>query len=835
MYAKREVNMAENSSSNPNFVARKHLLLAGGPVVGLALLLTVAAGVQARPVPQEKKAKTEAKTETKTPTSTTKSPGIANAAGQAIFRQQCAACHGAEGQGTKVYTRPLTGTRTPGELVRYISTTMPPGPRHASLAEAQKVAPYIYDAFYSPIAQARSGPARVALSRLTVRQFRSAVSDLVTSFRPQQKRDATQGLHAIYYKARRFDNGEKVLERTDPEVSFDFGTAGPVADKFEPHQYSIRWEGSVAAPETGDYEFVVRTDQAMRLWVNDRKTPLIDAWVKSGKDTEFRGSLYLIGGRSYPLRLEFTKSTQGVDDTEKMKGKPSPPAFVALAWRRPKQADEVIPARALTPVSLSETFVPNTPFPPDDRSTGYERGNSVNKAWDEATTAAALETAAYVTGHLRELSGVPDEAKDRDARLQAFCQQFVTRAFRRPLTDDLTKTYIERQFKTANDPVTAVKRVVVLTLLSPRFLYREAGADKPDAYDIASRLSFALWDSIPDAELLRAASAGELTTREQVAHQAERMVNDPRTQFKLREFFLQWLRVDLSPDIAKDKKKYPDFDAHVAADLRTSLELTLDSVLNSDRADYRDLMLSDKVYLNGRLAKLYGVNLPADAPFQPVVLDNGQRSGILTHPYLLSSFAYLETSSPIHRGVLILRNVLGRTLQPPPAAVAPLPADLHPNMTTRQRVAMQTKPEFCNGCHGRINPLGFTLEAFDAIGRMRDKENGQPIDCTGAYEDRSGKVVKFADAKHLAQYVASSDEAHNAFVEKLFQNLIQQPVRAYGMQELPNLEHAFAAHEYNIRELLVDIATDAARADLSTAPTPPKTRPGSGKEVAGNR
>ena len=103
-------------------------------------------------------------------------------------------------------------------------------------------------------------------------------------------------------------NNERVIDRLDPEVNFDFGTAGPSAepDKFEPDQFSIRWEGSVLAPETGNYEFIVRTEHAAKLWINDNKQPLIDNWVKSGNDIEFRASLFLLGGRAYPLRFEFS-------------------------------------------------------------------------------------------------------------------------------------------------------------------------------------------------------------------------------------------------------------------------------------------------------------------------------------------------------------------------------------------------------------------------------------------------------------------------------------------------------------------------------------------------
>src|SRR5206468_10825261 len=135
--------------------------------------------------------------------------------------------------------------------------------------------------------------------------------------------------------------------------------------------------------------------------------------------------------------------------------------------------------------------------------------------------------------------------------------------------------------------------------------------------------------------------------------------------------------------------------------------------------------------------------------------------------------------APATRGVLITRTLLGRTLQPPPQEFTPLPAQLHPNLTTRQRVALQTQPAACRSCHGMINPLGFTLEKFDAIGRLRAWENGRPIDATGSYQTRDGKMVTFAGVRDLAKFLATSEEAQEAFVEKLFHHLVKQPVRAF--------------------------------------------------------
>jgi hypothetical protein len=754
--------------------------------------------------------------------------------GEVLFRQQCARCHGSAGQGTKRhYPQTLIGDKSQAELARFIAKSMPEDdPGACTGDDAEKVAAYVYEAFYSKAAQARNKPARIELSRLTVRQYRNAVTDLVGSFRTPGRWDEKRGLRGEYFNARQFRTNARVIERVDPEVRFDFGTAGPDPEKFDADQFSIRWDGSVLAPETGEYEFVVRTDHAARLWVNDTIRPLIDAWVKSGSDTEYRAAIVLLGGRAYPMRLEFSKAKQGVDDSKK--GKPKPPpakASIALEWKLPNRTAEVIPQRNLTPNQLPETFVVTTPFPPDDRSVGYERGTSVSKAWDQATTDAAIEVAGYITARLDELVGLGPATRDRgpgsgnpaDIRFDArrgprvsaeerarkareFCLRFAERAFRRPLTDEQKKRYVDHQLEAARDPESAVKRVVLLVLKSPQFLYREIGGGR-DAYDVASRLSFGLWDSLPDQELLQAAAAGRLATRAQVAGQAERMLPDLRTRSKVREFLLQWLKVDQVPDMSKDARRFPGFDKAAASDLRTSLDLFLEDVVWGETSDFRQLLLADSLYLNGRLARFYGADLPPDAPFQKVALDPRERAGVLTHPYLMAAFAYTATSSPIHRGVFIARSVLGQSLRPPPEAFTPLAPDLHPQMTTRERVALQTKPQTCQTCHGMINPLGFTLEHFDAIGRFRDTENGRPIDATGAYQTRTGELVKFAGVRDLATYLAGSAEVHEAFVEQLFHAVVKQPVRAFGPTALADLRQSFAGSDFNIRKLIAEIAT----------------------------
>ncbi|HLW64898.1 MAG TPA: DUF1592 domain-containing protein [Gemmataceae bacterium] len=735
----------------------------------------------------------------------------ADPAGQQTYQAVCAHCHGSRGEGSSRYQKPLEGDRSVVQLAELIRTTMPQNDVGLlSSNDAQAVAAYIYDAFYSPVAQERNRPARIDLSRLTIRQYRNSVSDLVGSFRGQPNWGAQRGLKAEYFGARNFRNDKKALERTDPQVNFDFKNESPAPGKIEPHEFSIRWTGSVLAADTGEYEFVIRTDHAARVWINDNNRPLIDAWVKSGNDTEYRGSIFLVAGRIYPLRLEFTKAKQGVDDSKKQKEKPPPAkAFVGLLWKRPLGAVEPIPSRQLSPNSAPESYVCTTPFPPDDRSYGWERGATVSKEWEQAETDAALETAAYVVRHISELAGTKDDAGDRSQKLRAFCRTFAERAFRRPLSTDETKVLIDRQFDSTKDADLAAKRSLLLVLMSPRFLYREVGAS-PSPFDTACRLSFGLWDSIPDQELQKAAGSGQLASKDQIAKQAERMLADPKAKAKLRDFLLRWVKADQPRDLGKDEKKFPGFDAPTIADLRTSLELFLDDVVWSEHADFRDLLLNEGLFLNGRLAKFYGVQMPADADFTKTKLDAGKRAGVLTHPYLMASFAHSSESSPIHRGVFLARGILGVSLRPPPEAVAPLAPSLHPSLTTRERVVMQTKATNCLTCHGVINPLGFTLEHFDAVGRYRDKDHDKPVDSTGTYQTRNGQMVTLNNARELAKFLAASEEVQDAFVEQMFHHLVQQSVRAYGPNTLADLRKYFVANGFNIRKLAVEILATTA-------------------------
>jgi cytochrome c553 len=785
--------------------------------------------------------------------------------GLAIYREHCGRCHGDAGAGTPDVPEPLIGDRSVNQLAAYIHETMPEDdPSKVTGDAARQVAEYIHGAFYSAVARDRNRPARVELSRLTVRQYQNTAADLIASFRNRGPGiDSRRGLRAEYFHTRDFNRQTGlVYEQIDPQVDFDFGLEGPDPERFQPNRFAIRWTGSLVPAETGVYEFVIRTAHSAKLALNTAwyEPPLIDAYVKSGNDTEYRANILLLGGRSYPLRLEFSKANQGVDK----KDEPLTHASMQLLWKPPHGVLEPVPERCLIPHDSPEVFVVKTPFPPDDKSIGYERGTSVSQEWFAAATSASIEMADYTLDHIEHLAHTKRDSADRADKLRQFATTFATRAFRRPLSDHVQALVIDRPFADAPDLDAALKRSMLLVLGSPRFLFHTeaaampetaappaagpeaaappaAGPDaassgKPDGFATAARLSFGLWDSIPDQPLWDAAAKNQLVTAEQVRRQAERMVNDRRTRSKLRDFLFAWLRVDHGPEIVKDQTRYSEFSAEIAADMRTSLELFVDDVAwGSGGSDFRRLFTDDEVYLNGRLAPLYGAKLHADAAFRRVRLDDGRRAGVLSHPYMASVLSYAAATSPIHRGVFLARSVMGNVLKPPQEAVTPLAPDLHPNLSTRERVALQTSSVACQTCHTMINPLGFALEEFDPIGRYRTAEirgdMQKPIDASGSYLPREGPQATFRGARELSAAIATSRDAQEAFVQQLFHALVKQPMRAWGPDTLETLRKQFTANNCDIRRLLVDIMTIAALPP-PTAPPQPVTAPQNPAEQA---
>ena len=728
----------------------------------------------------------------------TKSTGLAKPelSGEQIYSRLCAKCHGDQGEGVaNEHDEPLVGDWSIEKLTRVIIRTMPDDePKQCVGNNAKRVARYIYDTFYSPDAQVRNKPPRIELARLTNRQYLHSVADLIGSFTGQSEFGQAGGLKAGYYNSRNHSRNKHSIERTDATVDFQYGGGTPAPDnkEYKAEEFSMRWSGSVFAEETGDHEFIVTSENGVRLWVNNMDLKLIEGWVSSGELRELNGTIRLIGGRAYPLRLDFFKYK-------------SRSASVKLEWHPPHRTRQVIPARSLSPASTRSTFVMRQPFPPDDSSAGYERGSAVSKQWDEAATFAAIEAANWVAEHLDPLAGTSATDKDRLVKTRAFSHQFAKRAFRRPLDAEQQRFFIDSRFAGRKPVTDSVKEVVLLTLKSPRFLYPDLG--QADDYSVATRLALGLWDSMPDDELLRAAAAGRLNTPDEARQQALRMLRDSRSRAKLRDTFHHWLGIDHAEEIAKDTEQYPNYDKSLEADLRTSLNIFLDNIVwRTAGADFRKLLNSRHLPFNERLARFYGAQrVKHHGEFGPSFFDH-ERAGLLTHPYLLALYSYHNATSPIHRGVFITRHVLGRSLKPPPEAVVFKDEAFAPDMTMREKVTQLTKADACMTCHGIINPLGFALEQFDGIGRLRETEKGRPINTISDYLSADGSAVRLTSAGDLARHATESPSAQNGFIEMLFNQVAKQPVRAYGSGVLNRLRGDFAASGFNVQFLLAETA-----------------------------
>ena len=234
------------------------------------------------------------------------------------------------------------------------------------------------------------------------------------------------------------------------------------------------------------------------------------------------------------------------------------------------------------------------------------------------------------------------------------------------------------------------------------------------------------------------------------------------------------------------------------------MDIFIEDVFWSERSNFKELFLASYLYLNKDLANLYA-EPNQEEDFIRVNFSESKRSGIITHPYILSQFSYPYNSSPIHRGVFLTRHMLGRTLKPPPEAVSFENQSLDPSLSMREKVAHVTKASNCMSCHEIINSLGFSLENYDAIGRWRFSDNDKTIDASSEYETSSGKRISLNGARSLAEFIANDSKSQKAFIKSMFEYMIKQPIQAYGPETLNNLHQTFIDSEYNCKSLMVEI------------------------------
>lgn len=408
----------------------------------------------------------------------------------------------------------------------------------------------------------------------------------------------------------------------------------------------------------------------------------------------------------------------------------------------------------------------------------------------------------------------PTNPREEEGCAERILSSLMRRAYRRPVTAiDLQKPlgfYKESRKTESFEP--AIETALSAVLVSPQFLFRvesdPVGVAPNTDYrlsnlELASRLSFFLWSSIPDDELLKTAEAGKLSQPGILEQQVKRMLADPRARNLVSNFAGQWLYLRNLESATPDLRLFPDFDDNLRQAFRQETELFFESVLREDR-NVLDLLKADYTYLNERLAKHYGIPNVYGSRFRRVSLgQDSNRGGLLRQGSILTVTSYATRTSPVIRGKWILENMIG-TPPPPPLPDVPTLKDntLSASLSVRERLAEHRANAACASCHNMMDPVGFSLENFDAVGRWRTLEEGKPIDITGGLPD--GSV--FEGISGLEQGLLSRPELFvGTLTEKLLTYALGRGVEHYDAPAVRKIVRDAKTREFRFSSVILGV------------------------------
>jgi uncharacterized protein DUF1592/uncharacterized protein DUF1588/uncharacterized protein DUF1585/uncharacterized protein DUF1587/uncharacterized protein DUF1595 len=421
----------------------------------------------------------------------------------------------------------------------------------------------------------------------------------------------------------------------------------------------------------------------------------------------------------------------------------------------------------------------------------------------------------------RLLVAKPSGPDEEDAAAKTILTSLVRRAYRRPVTDADVQgafdLYKKAKREAATDKFDAgIEMALSGVLVSPEFLFR-VEQDPPAAapntpyritdLQLASRLSFFLWSSVPDEELLDTAAAGKLHEPAVLERQVRRMLADARSRALVTNFAEQWLHLRNLDSITPDMRLFPDFDDNLRQAFRQETELFFESILREDRSAL-DLLRANYTYVNERLAKHYGIPHVYGTRFRRIELDpDSGRGGLLRQASILTVTSYATRTSPVIRGKFVLDNLLG---VPPPPPLPDVPAlkdnTVDGNLTVRKRLSEHRTNAVCAGCHNLMDPVGLSMEKFDAIGRRRSSEAGVAIDASGGLPDGS----RFEDIPGLEKALLSRPELFvGAFAEKLMTYALGRGVEYYDAPAIRAIVRDARAHDFRVSSLVLGIVNSA--------------------------
>jgi hypothetical protein len=379
------------------------------------------------------------------------------------------------------------------------------------------------------------------------------------------------------------------------------------------------------------------------------------------------------------------------------------------------------------------------------------------------------------------------------------------RAFRRPVTDSDVKPLLAfyESGRRGADFDAGIQEALQAMLVSPDFLFRVSVQTVSD-HDLASRLSFFLWSSIPDDELLTLADQGKLKDADVRQRQVRRMLKDPRSQAFVANFAGQWLQLRNLATHKPDPETFPDFDESLRRSFQQQTELFFGSILREDRS-VLDLLDADYTFLNQRLAEHYKAPMLYGSHFRRVPVTDANRAGLLGQGSILAVTSYPNRTSVVQRGKWILENLLGSPPPPPPADVPelkPHSSDGKP-LTMRQQMEQHRNNPACSGCHARMDPIGFALENYDAIGKWRAKDGESAIDASGTLPDGA----TFEGPAGLTKLLRTTyrDEFVRAFTEKLLTYALGRGVEAADKPTVRSIIRQAARDDYRMSALILAV------------------------------
>jgi hypothetical protein len=349
-------------------------------------------------------------------------------------------------------------------------------------------------------------------------------------------------------------------------------------------------------------------------------------------------------------------------------------------------------------------------------------------------------------------------------------------------------------------------------LVNPRFLFHierdppnvpPKTAYKVDEFELASRLSFFIWSSIPDDELLDLAASGNLREQQNLVRQVRRMLADKRSRSLVTNFAAQWLYLRNLDAVSPDMRLFPDFDDNLRQAMRQETELFFDNIMREDRS-ILELIRADHTYLNERLAKHYRIPHVYGSHFRRVSLDgNCHRGGLLRQGSVLALTSYATRTSPVIRGQWVLKNLVGSPSPPPPANVPPLKDNTVSSMlSVRERLEQHRSNRACASCHQMIDPVGFALEQFDAVGRWRESEEGKLVDASGSFIDGS----EFDGVDGLEQALLKRPELFvRTFTEKLMTYALGRGVEYHDAPAVRKIVADARETGYQFSQLVIGI------------------------------